>query len=121
MIIYDKAIETISTGKLVGMSDEMIANIAKMFLVSAAETSVDMLCDDNHDEYRTKVDMDNYLKCLQAIAGDMARDFCHDFQQSLFAYIANAKVNTKITNLKYNVDGSLYDITINLSVEKPQS
>jgi hypothetical protein len=88
-----------------------------MFLVSAAETSVDMLCDDNHDEYRTKVDMDNYLKCLQAIAGDMARDFCHDFQQSLFAYIANAKVNPIITRLAYDKQGCLTDITVSLEMD----
>jgi len=121
MIFYDKTIDTISTGKLIALNEEMVANVAKMFLVSAAETSVDMLRDDNHEEYSTKEDMDNYLRCLQAIAGDMIRDFCNDFQDSLLSYIGKANVKPMITNLKYDVEGRLKDITVHLLVQKPQA
>jgi hypothetical protein len=121
MIIYDKAIDTISTDKIFSFSEEAIGAIASKLIVYAAEASVDMLRDDNHEEYPTKESIDSYLENLCSISEDMAEDFLGDFRISLEKFMSNVKIRPMITNLKYDVEGRLEDITVHLKIEKPQA
>lgn len=115
MILYPDC-ETVKTNSVLYSSHDAIRKLAIMMMVNTAETNVDMVMDCSN-EYKTKEEIEAVFQGLNEVALEMLDDHIDDLRRSLEAALRDIKYTARVRRLDYDKDGSLSDVTVDISVE----
>ena len=117
MVNFDKGVETVNTNDVLYSRNDAIRALAVMMMVNAAESNTDMICD-MPEEYVNKDDVEVVFSSLNEQALDMFDDHFEDLRNRVERFLRNAKVTARVRRLDYNVEGRLWDITVDLDVSE---
>lgn len=116
MIRYENNCDTVKTTDVIFVGPEAIRKMGTMMLVSAAESTIDMVRD-SHEEYGSKASIDAAFQTINAQALEMLDDVVSELRYSLEQFLRSANITADVRRLEYAKEGRLEDILLDLDVK----
>lgn len=108
--------QTFTAEQALWTNRDLVDAVVRAALASQTEAFLDMIIDTERPEEITRASVNETLKGVKDSTGEFLNDVINDLRRTVELRLTSARYGAAVTGIKYDLDGDVTDIEVDVSV-----